>query len=82
MKCNANTIMSNIIDLFKAGPYKIDWERVAEESFPLFALAKDIKENGLKEPIILREGKVEDGIHRLFVLWLMEYEGDIPTIEK
>lgn len=68
-------------DLFEAGPHLVDWNRVAQESFPLFALAKDIKKNGIKEPILLKNGKVADGIHRIFVLWLMGYEGDIPTQE-
>jgi len=68
-------------ELFKAGPHTVDWDRVARESFPLFALAADIKKNGLKEPILLKDGKIADGIHRIFVLWLMGYEGDIPTKE-
>jgi hypothetical protein len=68
-------------ELFKAGPHSVYWDRVARESFPLFALAKDIKDNGIKEPILLKDGKVADGIHRIFVLWLMGYEGDIPTKE-
>ena len=68
-------------ELFEAGPYNIDWNRVARESLPLFMLAQDIKENGIKEPILLKDGKVEDGIHRVFVLWLMGYKGDVPTKE-
>ena len=65
-------------DLFNAGPHTVDWNRVAEESFPLFALAADIKKNGLKEPILLKDGKIAaDGIHRIFVLWLMGYKGEI-----
>ena len=68
-------------ELFKAGPHEVDWDRVARESLPLYLLANDIKENGLKEPILLKDGKVADGIHRIFVLWLMGYEGDIPTKE-
>ena len=44
-------------------------------------LAEDIKENGIKEPILLKDGKVADGIHRVFVLWLMGYKGDVPTKE-
>ena len=57
-------------ELFEAGPYNIDWNRVARESLPLFMLAEDLK-----------DGKVEDGIHRVFVLWLMGYKGDVPTKE-
>tara|TARA_R110000824_G_scaffold277193_1_gene465478 strand:- start:363 stop:590 length:228 start_codon:yes stop_codon:yes gene_type:complete len=68
-------------ELFEAGPYNIDWNRVARESLPLFMLAEDIKENGIKEPILLKDGKVADGIHRVFVLWLMGYKGDVPTKE-
>ncbi len=68
-------------ELFEAGPYNIDWNRVARESLPLFMLAQDIKENGIKEPILLKDGKVEDGIHRVFVLWLMGYKGDVSTKE-
>ena len=68
-------------DLFNAGPHTVDWNRVAEESFPLLALAADIKKNGLKEPILLKDGKIADGIHRIFVLWLMGYKGEIPTKE-
>ena len=66
-------------ELFEAGPYNIDWNRVARESLPLFMLAQDIKENGIKEPILLKDGKVVDGIHRMFALWLSNYEGDIPV---
>jgi len=71
----------NINELFEAGPYNIDWNRVARESLPLFMLAEDIKENGIKEPILLKDGKVADGIHRVFVLWLMGYKGDVPIKE-
>jgi len=66
-------------ELFEAGPYNIDWNRVARESLPLFMLAQDIKKNGIKEPILLKDGKVADGIHRMFALWLSNYEGDIPV---
>ncbi len=66
-------------ELFEAGPYNIDWNRVARESLPLYMLAQDIKENGIKEPILLKDGKVADGIHRMFALWLSNYEGDIPV---
>lgn len=66
-------------ELFEAGPYNIDWNRVARESLPLYMLAQDIKENGIKEPILLKDGKVADGIHRMFALWLSNYQGDIPV---
>lgn len=68
-------------ELFEAGPYNIDWNRVARESLPLFMLAQDIKENGIKEPILLKDGKVADGIHRMFALWLLGEDADIPTKE-
>ena len=68
-------------ELFEAGPYNIDWNRVARESLPLFMLAQDIKENGIKEPILLKDGKVADGIHRMFALWLLGEDVDIPTKE-
>tara|TARA_R110002033_G_scaffold2027_4_gene14716 strand:+ start:360 stop:584 length:225 start_codon:yes stop_codon:yes gene_type:complete len=68
-------------ELFEAGPYNIDWNRVARESLPLFMLAQDIKENGIKEPILLKDGKVVDGIHRMFALWLLGEDADIPTKE-
>jgi ParB-like chromosome segregation protein Spo0J len=68
-------------ELFEAGPYNIDWNRVARESLPLFMLAQDIKENGIKEPILLKDGKVADGIHRVFALWLLGEDTDIPTKE-
>ena len=67
--------------LFEAGPHNIDWNRVARESLPLFMLAQDIKENGIKEPILLKDGKVADGIHRMFALWLLGEDADIPTKE-
>jgi len=68
-------------ELFEAGPYNIDWNRVARESLPLYMLAQDIKENGIKEPILLKDGKVADGIHRMFALWLLGEDADIPTKE-
>lgn len=77
----SNGIDMNILDLFKAGPHSVDWERVAKESMPLFTLAADIKKNGIKEPILIKDGKIADGIHRVFVLWLMGYKGEIPTKE-
>ena len=74
--------MKPLSQLFAAGPAAVDWGRVAQESLPLFLLAKDIKTNGIKEPILLtKDGKVVDGIHRMFVLWLMGYAKDIPTKE-
>jgi|TARA_R100000482_G_scaffold113978_1_gene56742 ParB-like chromosome segregation protein Spo0J len=66
-------------ELFEAGAYKIDWNRVARDCLPLLILANDIRENGIKEPILLKDGKVADGIHRMFALWLSNYEGDIPV---
>mgnify|MGYP003146221598 FL=1 len=69
----------NIQDLFNAGPHTVDWNRVAKESFSLFELAADITKNGIKEPILIKDGKIADGIHRVFVLWLMGYKGEIPT---
>jgi len=68
-------------ELFEAGPYNIDWNRVARESLPLYMLAQDIKENGIKEPILLKDGKVADGIHRMFALWLLGEDADITTKE-
>tara|TARA_R110002020_G_scaffold178021_1_gene370783 strand:+ start:13 stop:237 length:225 start_codon:yes stop_codon:yes gene_type:complete len=68
-------------ELFEAGPHNIDWNRVARESLPLFMLAQEIKENGIKEPILLKDGKVADGIHRMFALWLLGEDADIPTKE-
>ncbi len=68
-------------ELFEAGPYNIDWNRVARESLPLHMLAQDIKENGIKEPILLKDGKVADGIHRMFALWLLGEDADITTKE-
>ena len=46
---------------------------------PLFLLAQDIKENGIKEPILIKDGKVADGVHRMFALWLLNHEADVPT---
>jgi hypothetical protein len=66
-------------ELFNAGAYSIDWQRVAHECLPLFLLAQDIKKNGIKEPILIKDGKVADGVHRMFALWLLNHEADIPT---
>lgn len=71
----------NLDELFKCRPHKVDWERVARESPDLFLLAKSVKENGLKEPIKMCDGKVLDGIHRMLVLWLLNYQGDVPIVE-
>jgi len=71
---------SELGQLFSAGPASVDWERVAQESPPLFMLAKDITERGLQEPIVVtKDGKVADGIHRMFVLWLLGHQGKVPT---
>ena len=68
-------------ELFEAGAYKIDWNRVARDCLPLLILANDIRENGIKEPILLKDGKVADGIHRMFALWLLGEDADITTKE-
>jgi hypothetical protein len=40
----------------------------------------DIKRYGVRSPILLDEdGRIEDGIHRMFACWLLSWEGDIPT---
>ena len=71
-----------VSELFSSSPASVDWGRVSRESLPLFLLADDIRKNGLKEPILLdKEGKIVDGIHRMFVLWLLGYDGDVPTKE-
>ncbi len=70
-------------ELILREPTKIDWNRVYTESPGLFALAMDIKNNGVQQPIILdEEGKIEDGIHRIFACWMLSWNGDIPTEEK
>lgn len=71
----------NIDQLFKGGPFSIDWERVRKESPSLFLLAESIKKEGLINPIQIRDGKVVDGIHRLLVLWLMGHKGEVPVVE-
>jgi ParB-like chromosome segregation protein Spo0J len=70
-------------ELILREPANVDWDRVYKESPGLFALAMDIKNNGVQQPIILdEEGKIEDGIHRIFACWLLSWDGDIPTEEK
>ena len=70
-------------ELILREPSNVDWDRVYKESPGLFALAMDIKNNGVQQPIILdEEGKIEDGIHRIFACWLLSWDGDIPTEEK
>ena len=64
-------------------PAKVDWNRVYTEAPGLLALAMDIKNNGVQQPIILDEdGKIEDGIHRIFACWLLSWKSDIPTEVK
>jgi ParB-like chromosome segregation protein Spo0J len=71
-----------LAELISRGPAKVDWDRVYREAPGLFALAMDIKKNGVQEPIILDEdGKIEDGIYRIFACWLLSWKSDIPISE-
>lgn len=71
----------HLAELLLSGPAKVDWERVRAESPDLYALAADIARNGVREPIRLdADGKIVDGIHRVFACWLLAYRGDIPTL--
>ena len=71
-----------INELILRKPSKVDWDRVRNEAPGLFALAMDIKENGVKQPIILDEdGKIKDGIHRIFACWLLSWKNDNPISE-
>jgi len=73
----------NLAELILREPANVDWDRVYNEAPGLFALAMDIKNNGVKQPIILdEEGKIEDGIHRIFACWLLSWKDDIPTEVK
>ena len=64
-------------------PANVDWNRVYKEAPGRFALAMDIKNNGVQQPIKLdKDGKIEDGIHRIFACWLLSWKGDIPTEVK
>lgn len=68
-------------ELINSGPSRVDWDRVSKESPSLFMLAQSINKDGLMNPIQMRDGKILDGIHRLLVLWLMGYEGEVPVVE-
>ena len=72
-----------LAELLLREPANVDWNRVYKEAPGLFALAMDIKNNGVQQPIILDEdGKIEDGIHRIFACWVLSWNGDIPTEER
>lgn|GEM_PF-2138907 len=69
-----------VIELLAGGPAEIDWERVRADAPGLHALAMDICENGLQEPIRLDPyGRIEDGVHRTLSLWLLGFQGDVPA---
>ncbi|MAC53347.1 MAG: hypothetical protein CME31_12475 [Gimesia sp.] len=73
----------NLAELILREPANVDWDRVYNEAPGLFTLAMDIKNNGVKQPIILdKDGKIEDGIHRIFACWLLSWKDDIPTEVK
>ena len=73
----------NLAELILREPANVDWDRVYNEAPGLFALAMDNKNNGVKQPIILdKDGKIEDGIHRIFACWLLSWKDDIPTEVK
>ena len=48
-------IKMKLDELILREPANIDWDRVYKESPGLFALAMDIKNNGVQQPIILDE---------------------------
>lgn len=66
-------------ELLALRPECLDLERMERESPQFFALFCDLLKRGQQSPIILRNGKIYDGIHRLFALWLMDFKGEIKV---
>ena len=51
----------NLAELILREPANVDWDRVYNEAPGLFTLAMDIKNNGVKQPIILdKDGKIKE----------------------
>jgi len=71
-----------INELLAMRPVQIDIGRIARESPGMWLLMGDLLVNGQKEPIVIQDGKIVDGIHRLFAWWLLGYEGEVTVEEK
>ena len=68
-----------LVNLFEMSPKDVNLKKILLENKTLYLLIKDIQKNGIQQPVVIKNGEIVDGIHTMFALWFLGYNGEVPV---